>query len=60
MSRLELMDVLGLSDRKHFAETYLQPGLEAGLIEMTLPESPRSRTQKYRLTVPGRQLKDSL
>jgi len=25
--------------------------LNAGLIEMTLPESPKSPTQKYRLTV---------
>ena len=60
MSRVELMDALGLSDRKHFTVTYLKPGLEAGLVEMTLPDSLRSRTQRYRLTVPGRQVQDSL
>ena len=54
------MDALGLSDRKHFTVTYLKPGLEAGLVEMTLPDSPRSRTQRYRLTIPGRQVQDSL
>ena len=60
MSRVELMDALGLSDRKHFTETYLQPGLGEGLVEMTLPDSPRSRTQRYRLTALGSQVQDSL
>ena len=57
MSRAELMDALGLADRRHFARTYLQPGVEAGLVEMTLPDSPRSRTQRYRLTIPGGQVR---
>ena len=60
MSRAELVDALGLSDRKHFTRTYLQPGLGAGLVEMTLPDSPRSRSQRYRLTALGRQVRDSL
>jgi len=32
----------------------LQPALSGRLIEMTQPESPRSPTQKYRLTEQGR------
>ncbi len=60
MSRLEIMDALGLSDRKHFTGTYLQPGLDTGLVEMTRPDSPRSRTQRYRLTALGSQVRDSL
>ncbi len=59
MSRAEIMAALGLADRGHFATTYLQPGLDAGLVEMTLPDSPRSRTQRYRLTSRGRQVQDS-
>lgn len=59
MSRAELMAALGLADRRHFAETYLQPGLDAGLVEMTLPDSPRSRTQRYRLTALGKQVRVS-
>ena len=59
MSRVELMRAVGLRDRRHFARTYLRPGLGAGLVEMTLPDSPTSRTQKYRLTALGRQVQDS-
>ena len=59
MSRAELMDALGLADHRHFARTYLQPCFDAGLVEMTLPDSPRSRTQRYRLTVQGKEVQDS-
>ncbi len=59
LNRAELMDTLGLTDRRHFVRTYLQSGLEAGLVEMTLPDSPRSRMQMYRLTTLGRQVRDS-
>ena len=59
MSRAEIMDALGLADRSHFTKTYLQPGIDATLVEMTLPDSPRSRTQRYRLTTLGKQVRDS-
>ncbi|MYD90426.1 MAG: cell filamentation protein Fic [Caldilineaceae bacterium SB0662_bin_9] len=55
---MELMKALGLKDRQHFAKTYLQPGLDAGLVEMTKPDRPRSRTQRYRLTTYGRYAQD--
>lgn len=54
MSRAEIMQAIGLSDEKHFREHYQQVAVSAGLIEMTRPESPRSRLQKYRLTERGR------
>lgn len=53
MDRTELMTALGLRDRVGFKYTYLAPALEAGLIEMTQPDSPRPPTQKYRLTAKG-------
>ena len=59
MSRAELMAALGLADRSHFLRTYLHPSLDAGLIEMTLPQSPRSRNQRYRLTALGREARNS-
>lgn len=45
----EAMDALGLKHRPTFLANYLQPALQAGLIQMTQPESPKSPTQKYRI-----------
>ena len=49
MTRQQLQQVLGLKDDDHFRKAYLQPALDAGLIEMTVPDKPRSSRQKYRL-----------
>jgi predicted transcriptional regulator len=54
MDRAELQEKVGLSDRKSFTKNYLNPALEQGLIEMTIPEKPNSRLQKYRLTGAGK------
>ena len=56
MSREALQSILGLRDRKSFRELYLRPALADGLIEMTIPDKPRSSKQKYRLTEKGRQV----
>lgn len=53
-SRAELMAALGLQDRMHFAREYLHGALAEGLVEMTLPDKPRSVKQRYRLTEKGR------
>ncbi len=55
-TRTELMDALGLKDRKHFRMAYLQPALDAGLLGMTIPDKPNSRLQKYRITEQGQTL----
>jgi Fic family protein len=55
MSREALQTTLGLQDRKSFRERYIRPALADGLIEMTIPDKPNSRLQKYRLTDKGRQ-----
>jgi Fic family protein len=54
MSREEIQSKLVLKDRKSFRARYLKPALAEDLIEMTLPEKPNSRLQKYRLTDQGR------
>jgi ATP-dependent DNA helicase RecG len=60
MARQEIMSRLGLRDEKHFREHYQQPAIASGLVEMTIPEKPNSRLQKYRLTALGvRMLEDS-
>ena len=50
LSAMELMNLLGLSHRHTFRQHYLNPALEAGLIERTIPDKPTSRLQKYRKT----------
>lgn len=55
-SATNLMTELGLSHRPTFRKNYLHPALEVGLIEMTQPDTPRARNQKYRLTARGVQL----
>lgn len=51
MSAKELMDELGLSHRPTFRNNYLNPALELGVIERTIPEKPNSRNQRYKKTV---------
>ncbi|MBQ2625022.1 MAG: putative DNA binding domain-containing protein [Kiritimatiellae bacterium] len=53
MPRSAIMDALSLKDRVTFTEDYLRPAMRLGLIELTQPDSPRSPTQKYRLTAKG-------
>ena len=53
MSVLDMMVALKLGGRRNFLEKYLTPSIELGLVEMTQPNSPRSPTQKYRLTARG-------
>ncbi|MDO9516612.1 MAG: hypothetical protein Q7J10_01040 [Methanosarcinaceae archaeon] len=60
MTRSELMDALLLKDRMHFSRDYLQPAIETGFLEMTIPEKPRSGNQRYRLTDKGRRLQEEL
>ncbi len=48
MLREEIQAMLGLKDRKSFRDRYLKPALEAGLIEMTIPDKPTSKVQRYR------------
>jgi ATP-dependent DNA helicase RecG len=49
-----LMTVMGRSNRTKFRDKVLKPLLSDGLIEMTIPNKPTSRLQKYRLTDKGR------
>jgi len=50
----ELIDELKLRHKPTFRMNYLKPAIKAGLIELTIPEKPKSRFQKYRLTDKGK------
>jgi len=52
----ELMRHAGRANRTKFRDQVLRPLMDAGLLEMTLPDKPTSRLQKYRLTTAGRAL----
>ena len=54
MSRQEIQQALGLKDRKSLRQRYLLPALQDGYIEMTRPDTPNARNQKYRPTPRGR------
>ncbi|MBN1105125.1 MAG: transcriptional regulator, partial [Deltaproteobacteria bacterium] len=58
MDRQSLQKALGLKAEKNFRLVYLRPALDAGLIEMTVPDKPRSSKQRYRLTTKGRGLRE--
>ena len=54
MTRQALRAALGLRNDDHFRRAFLLPALASGLIEMTIPDKPTSRLQKYRITEAGR------
>ncbi|MFA6199616.1 MAG: hypothetical protein WC679_04335 [Bacteroidales bacterium] len=56
LSLVEIMQKLGLSHKASFRQHYLIPTLEKHLVEMTIPDKPNSRLQKYRLTSKGLRL----
>lgn len=48
VSGKELMERVGLKHRPTFRKNYLQPAIEYGYLEMTIPDKPNSSKQKYR------------
>ena len=52
----ELMEGVGRTNQSKFRQSVLKPLIHAELIEMTVPDRPRSRNQKYLLTQKGKKL----
>ena len=48
LSSSELMLLLNLKHKYTFQNNYIKTAIQKGLIEMTIPEKPNSRNQKYR------------
>ena len=51
---VQMMEVVGRSDRTKFRDGLVKPLIEAGLLEFTIPDKPRSRMQRYKTTEAGR------
>lgn len=43
----EILEHLGLRDRKNLTEVYIVPMMKDGLLAMTEPDMPTSKHQKY-------------
>lgn len=52
----ELMAASGLKNKTRFRDQVVRFLLEAGLLEMTIPDKPRSPQQRYRTTAKGRRV----
>jgi ATP-dependent DNA helicase RecG len=48
-----MMNVVGRQNRTKFRDGFVKPLIEAGLLELTIPDKPRSRLQRYRTTEAG-------
>ena len=43
----EIMEKIGYKNRTRFRRDYIKPMVEKGILNMTIPEKPTSRNQKY-------------
>ncbi|MBQ9387365.1 MAG: Fic family protein [Lachnospiraceae bacterium] len=43
----QIMAKLDIKAKENFRQNYLRPAIELGLVEMTVPDKPRSRNQRY-------------
>jgi ATP-dependent DNA helicase RecG len=60
LSGLDIMQRLKLNHKPNFRLEYLQPAIKEKIVEMTIPDKPNSRLQKYRLTSKGKEIKTKL
>jgi|TARA_R110000868_G_scaffold243900_1_gene499983 ATP-dependent DNA helicase RecG len=51
--RVEILENLGLSNHSRNRERYLDPLINLGWIEMTIPDKPTHQDQKYKRTIQG-------
>ena len=59
ISTCKLRELIGISHKTYFRKNYIDPALNEGFIEMTIPDKPKSKNQKYRITDKGlKYLKD--
>jgi len=54
LSRKDIFAAISMNGDSRSFKRHIEPLIEAGLIEMTVPDRPNSRLQKYRLTNSGK------
>lgn len=59
-SLVDIMAITGRSDRTKFRHQVVNPLIDAGLIERTIPDKLRSSKQKYRITALGRRVLETV
>ena len=47
-SAQEILDRVGVSNQNRTRKKYIQTLVDMGVLEMTIPENPNDRNQKYR------------
>ena len=60
LGNAEIRARLQIKDRADLRDRFVRPSIAGGWVEMTIPEKPSSRMQKYRLTAAGRVLLEQL
>ena len=60
LSIKQMLDGVGLKDRKNFIEYNLNPAMKEGYVRLLYPQSPRHPRQKYLLTIKGLALYNEL
>ena len=53
LSIQQMLEGVGLKDRKNFLEYHLNPAISEGFVRLLYPDKPRHPRQKYLLTVKG-------
>ena len=48
------MSALGITNQTRAFQRHVEPLIDAGLVERTIPDKPTSRLQRYRITDAGR------
>lgn len=56
LDKNEVFYSIKVSNQTYNKRKFLDPLLDTGLIEMTLPDKPQSRNQKYRITQKGKKI----
>ena len=56
----DMLEGVGLKDRKNFIEYHLNPAMAGGYVRLLYPKTPRHPRQKYLLTIKGQMLYQEL